>query len=158
MSEQTPIPADRINLTDLVPTAPPTPTEEAENAAIAAVVDALGRFAQPPYGDLQCSAGRAAVVAIRAAAPILLAAGRTAAAADLKVAFEQKAQEYRRENWGEACIWDVAADMAETYADGAARVAENDGCPVPACGRLHFPWCAPYGGPQATGFQSGANQ
>ncbi|KXK63396.1 hypothetical protein AWW66_03520 [Micromonospora rosaria] len=43
--------------------------------------------------------------------------------------------------------WPTAAtDEAPAGADQAA--SEDDGCP--ACGRLHFPWCAPYGGPGYT--------
>jgi len=141
VADPTPNPAVRI---DLPPVPPRTGTEEAENAAIAAVVDALGRFAQPPYGDLQCSAGRAAVVAIVAAAPILLAAGRTAAAAELADLRERFAVLAEIEKYiGESCdnashnIRDVLngsdprADAEHYGLDwrAAARVAENGADP-----------------------------
>lgn len=94
---------------------------------------------------------------VEAVAPILLAAGRTAAAADIR---DHLTRRGRRVGafppiTPDAALRDKA--VIEAY-ETAARVAENgaDGCP--ACGRLHFPWCAPYGGPQATGFQSGADR
>ncbi|MEO3922686.1 hypothetical protein ABGB07_02205 [Micromonosporaceae bacterium B7E4] len=130
VADQTPIPAD-----------PDVAIFAATEAALQVATAALKRFESGQYGDLQASAVRAAIVAVDAAAPILIeagrAAGRTAAAEDALMAarddlvgvadrLRAKARETGdKAHVGMAAGVDLACFRLVELADRAARVAEN---------------------------------